>query len=93
MPSPACRWMRGDVARRVAAERDLARRLRLEQQQRHATERAPLQPLLQRVQADLHLRVLPQQHVMLEVHRHLAVERHVQDRNELALEPVVQSRR
>ena len=56
----------------------LARRLCLEQQQRHATEDPPLQPLLQRVQADLHARVLPQQHVVLEVDRHLPIQRHVQ---------------
>ena len=80
---------RGDVAGRITAERDLARGLRLEQQQRHPAERTPLQALLERVQADLHARVLPQQHVVLEVHRHLAVERHVQDGHELALEPVV----
>ena len=68
------------------------RRLRFEQQQRHAAERAPLEALLQRVQADLHLRVLPQQHVMLEIDRDLAVERHVQDRDQLALQPVVRVR-
>ena len=83
---------RGDVARRVTAERDLARRLRLDQQQRHPAEHAALESLLQRMQADLHLRVLPQQHVVLEVHRDLSVERHVQDGDELALEPVVHPR-
>ena len=84
---------RGDVARGVTAERDLARRLRLDQQQRHTAEHAPLEALLQRMQADLHLRVLPQQHVMLEVDRDLPVERHVQHRHELSLEPVLHPRR
>ena len=84
---------RHDVPRRVTAERDLARRLRLEQQQRHAAEHAALEALLERMQADLQVGVLPQQHVVLEVHRHLAVERHVQDGHELALEPVVDAGR
>ena len=75
---------------RVAAERELASGLRLEQQQRHAAEHAPLEALLERVQADLHARVLPQQHVVLEVHGHVAVERHVEDRDQLALEPIVE---
>ena len=85
--------MRGDVTWRVAAEGDLAGRLRLEQQQRHAAERTPLQPLLQRMQADLHRRVLPQQNVVLEVHRYLAVEHHVQGGDELALESIADARR
>ena len=34
-------------------------------------------------------RVLPQQHVVLEVDRHLPVERHVQHGHELALEAIV----
>ena len=45
------------------------------------------------MQADLQARVLPQQHVVLEVHGHLAVERHVQHRDELALEPVAHAGR
>ena len=77
------------MAGRVAAERDLAARLGLEHQQRHAAETAALEPLLERMQADLHVRVLPQQHVVLEVHGHLAVKRHVQHGHELPLEPVV----
>ena len=84
---------RHDVPRRVTAERELTRRLRLEQQQRHAAERAALEALLQRMQADLQAGVLPQQHVVLEVHGHLAVERHVQHGNELALEAVVDAGR
>ena len=88
MPSPGWQVQRDDVTGGVAAEGDLAGRLGLEQQQRHAAEHAALEALLERVQADLHARVLPQQHVVLEVDRHLAVERHVQDGHELALEPV-----
>ena len=87
-PLTRLEMQRDDVTGRVAAERDLAGRLRLEHQQRHAAEHAALEPLAQRMQADLELRVLPQQHVVLEVHRHLPVERHVQDRDELAFEPV-----
>ena len=83
----------GDMAGSVAAEGDLPGRLGLDQQQRHTAERAALEALLERVQTDLHLRVLPQQHVMLEVDRHLAVQRHVQDRHQLALESIVQSGR
>ena len=79
---------RDDVAGRVAAERDLTGRLRLEHQQRHPAEHAALESLAQRVQADLELRVLPQQHVVLEVNGHLPIEGHVQDRDELAFEPV-----
>ena len=59
-----------------------------EQQQRHAAERPALEALLERMQADLHLRVLPQQHVVLEIDGNLPVEHHVQHRHELALEPV-----
>ena len=79
---------RDDVAGSVPAERDLARRLGLEHQQGQAAEHAPLQTLAQRVQADLHLGVFPQQHVVLEIHRHLPVEGHVEDRDELAFEAV-----
>ena len=80
----------GDMTGCVAAEGDLARGLSLDQEQRHAAERAALEALLERVQADLHGRVLPEQHVVLEVHRHLAVEGHVQHGHELALEAIVQ---
>ncbi len=81
---------RGDVARCVAAERNFSRRLCLEHQQWHPAENPALEALLQRMHPDLHLRVLPQQDVMLEVHRHLAVERHVQHRDELSLKPVIE---
>jgi hypothetical protein len=40
------------------------------------------------MQAELHIRVLPEQHVVLEVDGHATVERHVEHRDELALEPV-----
>jgi hypothetical protein len=83
----------GDVTRGVTAERDLTRRLRLDQQQRQAAEHAALEALLERMQADLHVRVLPQENVVLEVDRDLPIERHVQHRNELALQPVAQTRR
>ena len=65
---------RHDVTGRVAAERELAARLRLEQQQRHAAEDPPLEPLLEGVQADLEGGVLPQQHMVLEVDGHVSVE-------------------
>jgi hypothetical protein len=45
------------------------------------------------MQADLKRGILPEQHVMLEVHRHLAIERHVQYRDQLALEPITHSGR
>ena len=90
---PRLKVERDDVTGRVAAEGDLARRLRLEHQQRHAAEHAALETLAQRMQADLQLRVFPQQHVVLEVHRHLPVEGHVQDRDELAFEAVVHAGR
>ena len=77
---------------RVAAERELAGGLRLEQQQRHPAEHAPLEALLERVQPDLELGVLPQQHVVLEVHGHVAVELHVQRGDQLALEAIGQTR-
>ncbi len=80
------------MTRGVAAERDLAARLGLQQQQRHPAEDPALETLLQRMQPDLHRRVLPQQHVMLEVDRYLSVERHVQHRHELALESVGDAR-
>ncbi len=86
---PRLQMQRDDVTGRVAAERDLPGRLRLEHQQRHPSEHAALESLAERMQTDLHLRVLPQQHVVLEVDRHLPVERHVQHRDELAFEPVV----
>ncbi len=84
---------RDDVTGRVAAERDLPGRLGLEHQQRHPAEHAALESLAERMQADLELRVLPQQHVVLEVDRHPAVERHVEHRDQLALEPVCHSGR
>src|SRR5580704_3142365 len=84
---------RDDVAGSVPAERDLARRLRLEHQQRQAAEHAPLQTLAQRVQPDLHLGVLPQERVVLELDRDLAVEGHVEDRDELAFEAIFHARR
>ena len=87
-PLTRLQMQRDDVAGRVAAEGDLAGRLRLEHEQRHPAEHAALESLAERMQADLELRVLPQQHVMLEVDRHLPVERHVQHRDELAFEPV-----
>ena len=49
-----------------------------------------LESLLERMQADLHVRVLPQQDVVLEVDRDLTVQRHVQHRNQLTLEAVAQ---
>ena len=76
------------MARCISAEGDLPRRLRLEHQQRHAPEHPALEALLERMQPDLHVRVLPQQHVVLEVHRRRPIERHVQDRDELALESI-----
>ena len=83
---------RSDVPGGVTAEGELTRRLGLEQQQRHPAEHAPLEPLFQGMQPDLEVRVLPQQDVMLEVDGHLTVERHVQDRDQLALEPVAEAR-
>ena len=83
----------GDVPGRVTAEGDLAGRLGLDQQQRHAAEDPALETLLERVQPDLHGRVLPQEHVVLEIHRDVAVQGHVQHGDQLALQAVVQSRR
>jgi hypothetical protein len=79
---------RDDVTRRVAAEGELTGRLGLEHQQGHAAERPSLQPFLERMQPDLHVGVVPQQDVMLEVDRHLPVERHVQDGDWLPLQAV-----
>src|ERR1700733_8324063 len=81
---PGLEVERDNVTRRIAAERDLAGRLDLQHQERHPAEYAALEALAQGMQADLELRVFPQQYVVLEVDRHLAVERHVQDRDELA---------
>src|SRR6185437_9569438 len=82
---------RGDVPGRIAAEGDLAVGLGLEQQQRHPAEGTALEALLERVQADLELRVLPQQDVVLEVDGDIAVERHVEHGDQLALEAVAQA--
>src|SRR6185437_1350333 len=82
---------RGDVPGRIAAEGDLAGGLGFEQQQRHSAEGTALEALLERVQADLELWVLPQQHVVLEVDRDIAVERHVEHGHQLALEAVAQA--
>jgi hypothetical protein len=79
------------LARRVTAEGQLAGGLGLEQQQRHAGEHAPGQALAQRMQPELHRRVLPQEHVMLEEHGDRAIQRHVQGGHQLALEAVAQT--
>ena len=80
------------MPRRVAAKGDLPGRLGFDQEQRQAAEAPALETLLERMQADLHGRVLPQEHVVLEVHRHRPVQGHVQDGDQLALEAIVQSR-
>ncbi len=90
-PLPGLKVQGHHVPRSVTAEGDLAAGLDLQQQQRHAGERTPDQALAQRMQADLEVRVLPEQHVVLEVHRHAAVQGHVQDGHELTLEPVADS--
>ena len=89
-PLAGLKVQRRDVPGRIPAEGDLTSRLRLDQQQRHPAEHAPFQALLQWVQTDLQVGVLPQQDVMFEVDRDLTVQCHVQNRHELALEAVAQ---
>jgi hypothetical protein len=73
-----------DVAHSVSAERDLAGALGLGHEDRHAGDRS-LESALHRVHPDLEARRLPEQDVVLEIHRHRAVELHRQHRNQLTV--------
>ena len=65
---------------------DLAEADRLRHEDRHAGD-DPLERPLQRHHLDIHLRLLPQHHVVLKVDRDLAVHRQVERRDDLPLDP------
>ena len=81
---------RKDVAGAVARKRDLARSTRLGHQQLHARDH-PLERTLA-PEPDVEPRVLPQNDVVLEKHRHAAVEPDVQHRHQLSVDAVVHAR-
>ncbi len=71
----------------IAGKRDLARPARLGHEQLHAPDH-PLERTLS-PEPDVEPRVLPQNDVMLEKHRHAAVEPDVQHRHQLSVDAVV----
>ncbi len=77
---------RKDVPGAVAGERNLARSARLGHEQLRAGDH-PLERALS-PEPDVEPRVLPQNHVVLEEHRHAAVEPEVQHRNQLSVDAV-----
>src|SRR5919199_1901334 len=74
-----------DLARRVPRERDVAGAGRLRHEDLQAGEHA-LDGARERLEADAHLRLLPQQHVVLEVDALAAAELDVDDRDQLPLD-------
>ncbi len=82
---PGRSFERDDLARRLARHRDVARTLRGRDEDLQAREEA-LPGVLQTHEAEPHLRLLPQQDVVLEVDRRARPELDVDDRDELALD-------
>ena len=78
-------WQRDQLAGIVLRKGDVPRTLRLRHHQRHAREHA-LPRASQRHHGDVHLRVLPQQHVMREVDAVLGRQLHVGNRHILAFD-------
>ena len=90
MAEPGAQMQRKHVPGTVAGKCDLPRPTCLGQQQLHAGDH-PLERTFS-PDPDVERRVLPQHDVMLEKHRHAAVEPDVQHRHEFAVDAVVHTR-
>ena len=88
--SARLQMQRKHVPGAVAGKRHLARSTRLRHEQLHARDH-PLERTLT-PEPDVERRVLPQNDVMLEEHRHAAVQPDVQHRHQLAVDAVVHTR-